>query len=126
MYAYAAIPLICWLCALIAIPRKPRFGNEVEELVYVRLLGRQHRVILLALIVTVVAFVAMVMALPHTMQPNRSAVTNTYAICADADAQSSRPPCFTRRPGGTWEPDASVSVPAWDPRLVIDPRSGND
>lgn len=28
MYLIAALPLTCWLCALIAIPRSPRVGAE--------------------------------------------------------------------------------------------------
>ncbi len=43
MFAYAIIPLTCWACALLAAPRRPAFGNEVEELVYSRLLGRTAR-----------------------------------------------------------------------------------
>jgi len=42
----------------------------VEELVYGRLLGRQHRVALLALVVTFAAFVAGIVAIP----PRASAV----------------------------------------------------
>jgi len=41
MLTLIAIPLTCWLCAFVAIPRKPLPGNEVQELVYARLLGRQ-------------------------------------------------------------------------------------
>ena len=53
----AAIPLTCWLCALIAAPRRPRVGNEVAELVYIRLLGRQQRLVLLAAVATAVLFI---------------------------------------------------------------------
>lgn len=52
MLTLAAIPLTCWLCALIALPRKPLPDNEVQELVYARLLGRQRTLMLFALLVT--------------------------------------------------------------------------
>lgn len=65
MLAYAAIPLTCWLCALIAAPRRPRVGNEVAELVYIRLLGRQQWLVLLAAVATAVLFVALVITLPQ-------------------------------------------------------------
>lgn len=41
MFMFAAIPLMCWLCVLVAMPHKPLPNNEVQELVYARLLGRQ-------------------------------------------------------------------------------------
>jgi hypothetical protein len=74
MYLLAAIALTCWLCAIIARPRRPRYGNEVEELVYSQLLGRHHRVALLALVVTCIAFVAVVVAIPQRIPPSESAV----------------------------------------------------
>lgn len=65
MFAYAAIPLTCWLCALLALPRRPRPGNEIAELVYARLLGRQQRLLLLAVAVTAATFLAVVLSLPQ-------------------------------------------------------------
>jgi len=44
----ALIPLTCWLCALLAIPRKPLPGDEVQELVY-------RRLVALAVVATLVA-----------------------------------------------------------------------
>lgn len=38
MVTLATIALTCWLCTLIALPRKPLPNNEVQELVYTRLL----------------------------------------------------------------------------------------
>src|SRR5262249_38352444 len=61
---------------LLAMPRKPLPGNEIAELVYARLLGRQQRVVLLALTVTIVTFVAIVVALPPRNQPTASMSAN--------------------------------------------------
>lgn len=126
MFTVVAIPLTCWICALLAIPRRARFGNEIEELVYSRLLGRQHRIALLALLATAVAFVAFVIAIPPAMQPGRDTVSGASRVCADADSISAfRPICYDRGPGGTWVPDPMAPVSAWDPRLVIGTRIGD-
>jgi hypothetical protein len=83
MFAYVAIPLTCWMCALVAIPRRPRRGNEVEEFVYARLLGRSQRVALLALVVTAVAFFTFVLALPDRVDPNFSHTPSMHQVCDD-------------------------------------------
>jgi hypothetical protein len=59
MVTFAIIPVTCWLCALIATPRKPRFAGEEQELVYLRLLGRQQRLTLLALLATALALLGL-------------------------------------------------------------------
>jgi len=60
----AAIAATCWVCAIISIPRKPRVGNEVAELVYSRLLGRQDRLVLLAGTATAALLLALTLSLP--------------------------------------------------------------
>ncbi len=52
-----ALALTCWLCVLLATPRRPRRGDEVEELVHAHLVGRCQRVMVVAVIVTLGAFV---------------------------------------------------------------------
>ncbi len=100
MLAYAVVPLTCWLCALIAIPRRPRVGNEVEELVYARLLGRQQRLVLLASVLTGAALLAIILALPGhaTADPGRAA--EVRQVCTDRLAYA--PICYTRQPYGGW------------------------
>lgn len=84
MGTFIAVSITCWACALVALPRKPRLGNEVEELIYTRLLGRQRRIVLLALGVTAALFLAAVVALPQQVsaipQAPAPAVTTT---CGD-------------------------------------------
>lgn len=57
MYLLMLIPLTCWLCALVAIPRKPLPGDEMQELVYRRLVGRHQLLVALAVLVTLGACV---------------------------------------------------------------------
>jgi hypothetical protein len=102
MFTVVAIPLTCWLCALVASPRRPRFGNEVEELVYSRLLGRQQLVTLLAIAATAIAAFVLVITLATSVDP--------------AGVSTLR---------GLQQPDLRVVAPAWDARLVIEPRMGN-
>ena len=100
MLAYAAIPLTCWLAALLATPRRPRLGNEVEELVYARLLGRQECLRLLAIVATAVAFFVFVLALPvhRAHDAGFGQAGRHYCTTAVADV----PRCFTLQPDGRW------------------------
>lgn len=100
MLAYVAIPLTCWLAALIATPRRPRPGNEIEELVYARLLGRQEHLRLLAIVATAVAFFALVLALPihGAREAGYSLAGRHYCTPAEADIQM----CYTLQPDGSW------------------------
>jgi hypothetical protein len=118
MLAYAAIPLTCWLCALVAIPRKARIGNEVEELVYARLLGRQQRLVLLACIVSALTVGTAIVGLPHRAVPDLAASGGgdsacvghgTYAIC-DTVATGVRS-VRERQEDGTWAALGAVTVP---------------
>jgi len=100
MYLIAAIPLTCWLCALIAIPRCPRVGNEVEELVYARLLGRQQWLVLLASVLTGAALLAIILALPSHAAADPGGVAEVGQVCTDRPANALI--CYTRQPGGGW------------------------
>jgi hypothetical protein len=60
MSVLATIAITCWPCASIAVPRRPRIGNEAEELVYVRLLGRQQWLVLLALLMAAATLLSVV------------------------------------------------------------------
>jgi hypothetical protein len=68
-----------WVAALIAVPRRPRFGDETTYRVYARMLGRQPVLIALAVVVTIVAGCAAVIS----ARPNR----------IDATLRSVRPVC---------------------------------
>ncbi len=64
MLALTAIPVACWLCALLAIPQRPRPHHEDQEFVYRRLVARQQILVAYATVATVlVAFVHLVAAL---------------------------------------------------------------
>ncbi len=64
MLALIAIPITCWLCALLAIPRRPCPHHEMQEFAYCRLVGRQHLLVSYAVVATVVvAFVHLLAAL---------------------------------------------------------------
>ncbi len=59
MLAAAAVPLTCWLCALLALPRPPRRGDEMQELVYCRLIARQHLLVACAVLTTLAVALAL-------------------------------------------------------------------
>jgi hypothetical protein len=59
MHLLLLIPLTCWLCALVAIPRRPMPGDEAQELAYRRLVGRYHWLLLGAAAMTVALALAL-------------------------------------------------------------------
>lgn len=79
MHAMILATLTCWACTLLASPGKPRFGDEAAELVYRRLLGRQQRLTLLALVATAALFLTVVLSLPHRVDatPDIAATSGT-------------------------------------------------
>lgn len=106
MQALIAVTLTCWLCALIAQPRRPLHGGEVAELVYARLLGRQQRIALLASVVTLaLTFALLVAHTPHPLSPpsdlharDRMVSTDREAILPTCDGDT----CYELQPGGAW------------------------
>ncbi len=122
MFAYAAIPLTCWICALLATPRKPRIGNEVEELVYSRLLGRRELLALLAFFVTAITLLVIVTRLPQRLDPDLNTVRQAHAACVEARQVASStadggatvlPHCLALQPGGTWVEQMERADGSW-------------
>jgi hypothetical protein len=102
MLALATIPLTCWVCAWLARPRKPRYGDEVQELVYGRLLGRHQRLTLLALILTAGMLLGFVITLPQRSDRTLQSVRGADAECAAEMVAAATARCFELEAGGTW------------------------
>ncbi len=111
--ALATIPLTCWLCAWLAKPSKPLRGNEVQELVYGRLLRQQRRLTLLALLLTGGMLLCMVITLPQRTDSTLQAVRGANAECvvqlgkderdlARDETVSSIVQCYELEAGGGW------------------------
>jgi hypothetical protein len=100
MLATIAPSLTCWLCVLLAIPRRSLPGNEVAESVYSRLLGRQQRLLLLALTSTVIALVGAVTTLPEQIDPDLHALRTARASCTYPLTGGRI--CPILEPGGVW------------------------
>jgi hypothetical protein len=113
MFAYAAIPLTCWLAAFLAVPRKPLPGNEIEELVYSRLLGRQHLLRLLALIVTMFMLLGLVISLPSRMDPT----LRTHRVCTDSPVGF--PTCYNLQSSDTWAQEELDSDGTWHVVAIV-------
>jgi predicted MFS family arabinose efflux permease len=62
MLALIAIPITCWLCALLAIPRRPCPHHEMQEFTYRRLVGRQQLLVGCAIAATVIVAVVHLLA----------------------------------------------------------------
>jgi len=69
MLTFVAIPLTCWLCALLAAPCKPLPDHEMQELAYRHLVGRQQLLLACAVVATVAVAIVLVLtalALPSS------------------------------------------------------------
>ena len=62
MLAFVAVPLTCWMCALLAFPGKPIAGHELQELVYRRLVGRQQLLMAVAAVATLAVTIGVVIS----------------------------------------------------------------
>ena len=96
MEAFALVPFACWLCVLVATLHRPYQGNEVAELVYVRLLGRQQLLMTFAA-VTDLVLLAGVLSLPAQVNRDLHRFREPCEPLADAREQ-----CFVYE-NGKWE-----------------------
>jgi hypothetical protein len=110
MWSLIAIALTCWVCTLVAAPRRPLPGNEVEELVYARLLGRQQRLLLLALLVTVVAVLAFVVTFPQQINADQQALP-ARRVCTQPSVGF--PTCYEQQANGMWARQEMQSDGTW-------------
>jgi hypothetical protein len=82
MQALIVVTLTCWLCTVVAIPRKPPIGDEAAELIYHRLLGRQQRLVLLAFVATGALFLTIVLSLPQRVDATQGSAPVSAAPTA--------------------------------------------
>lgn len=111
MWWLITIPLTCWTCALVACPRKPLPDHEVQELIYTRLVGRQQRLIVVAVVASAAAFLILVLSLPQRVDAGLreqraarwrcDAVAETAVFCAE-------------RHGGLWLTKVRLADGTWD------------
>jgi len=107
-----AIVLTCWCCVLIAVPRKPLPGNEVEEFVYTRLLRRHERLVLLATGVTAVALLTLVVTEAFRANDVSAFVPEQQRrVCRDGSAVLLT--CYVPQPSGRWRRDELQSNGTW-------------
>lgn len=100
-----------WLAAFVAMPRKPLPHNEVQELVYARLLGRQHRAVLLAVIVTALGFFALVLSMPSRPAAHSDGAPSRRQVCFDGSAIPLT--CYTPQSGGMWMQEELQAGGTW-------------
>jgi hypothetical protein len=117
--------LTCWFCVLVAQPHRIRLPDESEGEArrYTDLLGRQRRLILLAVICTVAAFFAFLMV-PMEVSPILSDLRRAGAACGEQTSPYDPTVCYTLEPGGVWvvevyDPDGSRRMIATVPHPVF-------
>jgi hypothetical protein len=114
MVALVMIPLPCWLYAWLARPGRPIAGCEVQELVYSRLLGRQQRLALLALMVTGMMLLSLVAMLPQRIDATLQAVRGAHADCSDSVTE-----CYELQAGGVWIRQTRQADGSWQPIATV-------
>ncbi len=100
MFAVAAVAADCWLCVLLAAPRRPLPGAEVEEAVAVYLLGRWQRLRLVAILTTLAAILAAILALPSGPIADMRAPPVAQRLCTYPP--TGFPRCYAQQYDGTW------------------------
>jgi hypothetical protein len=106
-----AVALTCWLCAVLALPRKPRRNDELQELVYARLLGRQQTLMLVALVATALAFMVFVAGLPQRTGTDEEGAPVRQRLCSDSPLLPST--CYTRLSDGQWTEEQLQADGSW-------------
>jgi hypothetical protein len=83
LVTYLAVPLVCWLCALLALPHTTPVGQSMEEHTYTRLLGGHRRLFLVAIAVTVIALAMREGTIPARIGIGSDRGIHTDLPCAD-------------------------------------------
>lgn len=109
-----AVAVTLWVAALVASPRRPLMGNEVQELVYVRLLGRQQLLVFVATAATAALALALVLSLPARVHAD---LARGRTRCETLT--STRKPCYVYE-NGRWE--IALSTPAPSATGIAGPR----
>jgi hypothetical protein len=115
--AIGAAVVSLWVATLVAMPRRPLPGNELAELVYIRLLGRHQRVALLACAVTALAAVTLLGALTRYAATDAKEMRGEHVICID---QATTPTTCFREVVGGWQEEQLGTDGEW--HLVGLPR----
>jgi hypothetical protein len=92
----ALMPAVCasavslWIAAWVAIPHKPFSANEVQALVYSRLIGRQQRLVALALVGTAMLLITVIVAVSQSLQADADRAVS-QAITVPVTAPTPQP-----------------------------------
>jgi hypothetical protein len=115
----------CWCCVLVVQPHRIHLANEHEWEAhrYTHLLGRQRRLIVLAMICTAAAVFAFLIV-PTEVSPILNDIRQARASCGEQTSPYDPTVCYALKPGGIWVvevygPDGSRRVDATVPRPVF-------
>ena len=139
MWWLITIPLTCWTCAFVARPREPLPGQEIQELVYTRLLGRQQRLPVLAVIATATLLLTFLVGMPERVDRDLAVIRQAHAACralVTGGGAGSNHICYEPQPGGGWRMEvvhadgsrhviATIAAPLFAPTGWDDPHTAN-
>ncbi len=93
--------MTCWFCVLIVRPRRIRLAGDGDAHRSIDLLGRQRRLILLAVICTAAALLAFLM-IPTEISPVLRDLRRAQAACGAQTSPYDPTVCYALQPGGVW------------------------
>jgi hypothetical protein len=98
MPAVCASVVSLWVAAWVAIPHKPFSANEVQALVYSRLIGRQQRLVALAIVGTAMLLITVIVGVSQSLQADADQAVS-QAITAPINAPAPQPTIQRCNPG---------------------------
>jgi hypothetical protein len=104
--------LTCWCCVPVVRPRRIHHASHGEARKYIDLLGRQRRLILLAVIWTVAALVAF-LAMPTEVSPVLRDLRRAKAACGEQTSPYDPTICYALQPGGIWVVEVYAPDGSW-------------
>ncbi len=125
MLVFAVAAATCWLCALLAVPRKALPDCPLDEVVHDQLRRAQHRAVTVAFGVTLVALLAFALDRPSAVDADAEGLRAAQGVSRFApmpDARDTRgciatllvtPICWRRQPDRSWAVEGQLDDGTW-------------
>ncbi len=125
MLVFVVAALTCWLCALLARPRRPLPHSPLDELLCDRLRANQRRAVVLACSVSCVALLAWILARPAAIDADAAVLRDARVSTGSAPIPDTRdtrgcfatwlvtPVCWREQPDGSWLVEGQLDDGTW-------------
>ena len=93
--------MTCWFCVLVVRPHHIGLADDGQTRRYIDLLGRQRRLIVLAVLCTVAVSLAF-LTTPTEVSPVLRDLRHAKAACGEQTSPYDPAVCYALQPGGIW------------------------